>query len=858
MADETRTVERTEDFGKDAPSKVNRWLAEIKAYNGHFKKWTERCEKIVKRYRDEQEVERITARFNILWANTQIMAPALYGRKPVPDVSRRHKDRDPIGRAAATILERCLGFSIDVYDFDGTVKGARDDYLLTARGQGWVRYVPHFGEETQDKIFLQAVDEGYQDDAGKAIDAKLVEFEEDGNQVPYMMGEKYSPVAYEEVVCDHIPWPDFGHTPAPKWEKVAAVWKRELLNRDQLVERFGKEKGEKVSLTEKAHHGLDDEAKKYGDVFMRAPVYEIWHKPTKKVIWISPGYTEDVLDEKDDPLKLNDFFPCPRPIYGTMTTDTLVPVPDYAEYQDQADELDRLTQRITLLIDAIRVVGVYNAALTDLSGMLKGHENTMIAVDQWAMFAKDGGLKGAVDFFPVQEVAAVLQILAESRERIKQDLFEISGISDIVRGQVDPREKLGQSQMKGQFANLRLQDRQAEVNRFVRDLLRIKGEIISEHFSEETILEMSGWLETQEAKLIDARNAKAQAELAKMMQPQQALPSPEMAGQPQPPVMPQMPPPLPPTAKEVFAQAIQMLRQDRLRTFRVDIESDSTAFEDRQAEKESRAEFLTAVGGYMQQAMVVAETDPTMKPLLGQLLLFGIRGFKVGRQVEAEFEEALEDMKSNPPQQQQGDPAMMVQAQADQAKTQLEGQKLQLTSQKDQATLALEQQKFMHTSKLEEMRFQAEEAARQRDHQIKMAELDIRRVEAASKLTEAETRQGIEAQRLQLEGDKNVIEREKIQDGQAARKEQQEFDFTMREGDKEHEGEIRRLDGKVTPQVEGDMFGMAEAVKSLGEALNAFGDRTDKQMETLSKTLTAPKKVIRDKNGKAIGVEVAA
>lgn len=775
MADDTRTVETVDDFGKDLKARVERWLAEIRAYDTTFKPWTERCKKIVKRYRDEQETETASvARFNILWANVQIMAPALYAKPPVPDVSRRYKDRDPIARTASTVLERCLSYSTDVYDFDGTVKGARDDYLLTARGQAWVRYVPHFGEEVREQ-------------------AKPAEDIAEGETVK--APEPYRPVAYEEVLCDHIPWPDFGHSPAPKWEKVPAVWKRELLTRDQLVERFG-EKGEKVELKGKAD-GVDDEtAKKYGDVFKRGIVYEIWHKPSKKVIWVSPGYTEDVLDEKDDPLHLNGFFPCPKPIFGTMTTDTLIPVPDYAEYQAQANELDTLTQRITLLIDAIRIVGVYNAELTNLEGMLKGHENKMIPVDQWAMFAEKGGLKGAVDFFPVQEVAAVLQILAESRERIKQDLFEISGISDIVRGQVDPREKLGQSQMKGQFANLRLQDRQSEINRFVRDLLRLKGEIISEHFSDETIMQMSGWLETEEAKLLDAKNAKAMQAMAQ--QQQMALPAPGTP--PGTPVAPQQPMlDIPPPAREVFAQAVAMLREDRLRTFRVDIESDSTAFEDTQAEKQSWSELITAIGGYMQQSAAVIQADPAMKPLLGHVLLAGLRRFKVGRQLEAQFEEALEDLQNNPAPQ-QGDPAASAQAQADavkaqaeQARTQLEGQKLQLTAQKDQATLALEQQKFQHTSRLEEMRFAAEEAARQRTHDIEMAKLEIMKVEAAAKLTESETRQGVEAQRLQIEGDKNSIEREKIQDGQTARQEQREFDYTVKTEDRSHDKEIQGM-----------------------------------------------------------------
>jgi hypothetical protein len=67
---------------------------------------------------------------------------------------------------------------------------------------------------------------------------------------------------------------------------------------------------------------------------MQATVYEIWWKPTKKVYFIAKSYDE-LCKEVDDPLKLDGFFPCPEPISATMTNDTLIPVPDYVESQDQ-------------------------------------------------------------------------------------------------------------------------------------------------------------------------------------------------------------------------------------------------------------------------------------------------------------------------------------------------------------------------------------------------------------------------------------------------------------------------------------------------------------------------------------------
>ena len=86
-----------------------------------------------------------------------------------------------------------------------------------------------------------------------------------------------------------------------------------------------------------------------------AEVWEIWCKNTKTVIWWCAAYTEGLLKEVPDPLKLTGFYPCPRPLYGTMTTDSLIPVPDYTLYQDQAKQIDRLTRRISVLSKAVQI-----------------------------------------------------------------------------------------------------------------------------------------------------------------------------------------------------------------------------------------------------------------------------------------------------------------------------------------------------------------------------------------------------------------------------------------------------------------------------------------------------------------------
>lgn len=665
MAEDTRQdADTPKDFGADEAAKVSRWLAEIKAYDKTFDGWHTRVPKILKRYRDEKQdgedggsvlAKAGTRRFNILWSNIKTLQPSLYSKTPVPEVARRWKDRDPVGRAAAEVLERSLAFAVDAYDFDGTIKEARDDYLLAGRGQAWVRYIPTYGAETRDRIALNvAVPEGqqepvYSDPEGKAVTEPL--FGDDGQ--PYMDSEPYRPVLYEQTLCDFVNWRDFGHTAAATWEKVGAVWKREMMTRNQLVERFGKKIGGAVPLAHKDKN-VEDSAVEQHQVFKRALVYEVWDKDARKVFWICPDYRTAPLDEMDDPLGLEGFFPCPKPLYATTTTDSLVPVPDYTEYQTQADELDGLTERIDLLTQALRVAGAYNGEYGELERLISSQaENVLVPIEgaNWALFAQNGGVDGAISWVPIEQVAKVLAGLIEARERVKQDLYEITGLSDIMRGQVDPREKLGQSRLKGQFASLRIRERQDDVARFVRDIMRIKAEIMAEKFAPETLLAISGYDRTVGAD------------------------------------------------PGVYQQAVALLKDDKLRQFRIDIETDSTVLEDRQAEQQARTEFLGAVTPFLQQAIPAAQQYPELKDMLAEMLLFGVRGFRAGRHLESVFEETIDTMRDTPQQQNQPDPAMMAQAEN-------EKQKIQFEHEREMKRLDMEHQAAMAKVEVEKTQAQ--------------------------------------------------------------------------------------------------------------------------------------------------------
>ena len=578
-----------------------RWLMEIDAYEREFEKYEKRCNKIRDRYLDERktDTENTQRRFNVLWSTIQTVLPSVYAQTPKAEVERRNKDKDPVGRAASEILERCANYSLECDDFDQVMESDALDYLLGARASAWVRYVPHVREQPQEEM----------GEAGEGGEPKA----------PDDIGNVPKELVYEEAPVDYIHRSDFLHSLARTWVEVWWVGRRVFMTRSECIARFGEEIGKKIPL-DSWPSNTDEAQRKSGkyDHQKKACVYEIHCKSNRKIYWISKGYSTGPLDVKDDWLKLRDFFPCPRPAYGTISNDSLVPVPDYYEYQDLADQLDDLSQRIKCVTDAVKAVGVYDASMTGLKRIMEeGADFTLIPVEQWAMTAEKGGIKGVISWWPIEDIVGVLENLYKAFEVTKQNVYEITGWSDIMRGASEASETATAQQIKANYGSIRLRKNQREIQRFARDIVRLKAEVIAEHFAPETLLLMSN------IQLPSKVEYEQQAMAAAQMQQ-----------------------PAPPPPKEPFIEdVVALLRNDGLRGFRINIETDSTILADQQQEKQSRNEFVAAIGAYMQQAVPLAQTVPQMAPLLSELMMFAVRGFGgSSRQLEQTFEQTMDDL----------------------------------------------------------------------------------------------------------------------------------------------------------------------------------------------------------------------
>ena len=557
------------------------WLREIRMAGSHEEKWRKRARKVLERYRDEEasEEETRTSKFNILFANTEVLRGVIYQKTPVPDVRRRFLEKDQTGREAATILQRALAFCIDSYDFDGVMSGIVEDYLLPGRGLGRVKYVPTFGP-VMDQAGQPVLDEA---------------------------GQPQQQVVYEVVESDYVEWDMVRISPAKRWKKVRWVAFGELLTRDELVKQFGEQIGRACKLD-----WAPKDKEKDDDIFKRALVWTIWDKPSKKVYVVSAGLPDKPLKVLDDPLKLKDFFPCPEPIYAIKNTGTMVPIPEYCQYQDQAIELDNLTARIEALTDALRRRGVYNGNYPELQKLANASDNEFIAVEKFSEMVEKGGIDKAMWEAPIDGIAAVILKLMEQREAVKQIIYEVTGLADVVRGVSHASETLGAQQLKARYANSRTGPRQKSVQNMARDLLRLKAEIIAEKFSPQTLAQMTG---------VDlAMNDQEKAAIQTQLQAAQA------AGQ-------KVKPPAKLT-KPTWEQIMQVLRSDQLRGFRIDIETDSTVQPDAVEEQKNRVELLGAITSFVTGIGPAVQSGAVPMETAKELLSFGVRGFKVSPQLE--------------------------------------------------------------------------------------------------------------------------------------------------------------------------------------------------------------------------------
>jgi hypothetical protein len=673
---------------------VARWLAEIELASNEEKDWRTEAEEARNIYRAEKEG--VHRRFNIQYSNVQTECSTLYNSTPVPDVRARYNDQDEVSRLSSQAIERALSYCLDSYDFDTMMKSVVQDMRLAGRGVPRVRYTPY---EYQGKV-------------------------------------------YEEASCEHVLWKHFRRGPANAWVDVPWISFELFLTRDQLTE-LAPEIGGGINLDFSLSDGGNQKADAAPNVFKRARVWEIWDKTTRKVIFIAPSYSAGPLRVEDDPLGLIGFFPTPEPIYAIKTSDSLVPVCPFRIIKPLVEELEEVTCRIVALIKVIKWRGYQHPSLPSFERLEEAADGELIpATEDILALATSGGLDKFIFLMPIQEAVKTVEALYIQREQIKQTIFEVSGLSDIMRGSSDPNETLGAQEIKAQFGSMRTQEQQKDVQRLCRDLMRLKAEVICNLFDPANIQMMTGMQQPSQEQVSQAQQqlqqmqAQQQAAQAQAQQPPRTLLGGRLPAPPQ--AQPPAPPPVDPaqmeqlqtTAKAVpWEKIVEVLKGGVTRAYRIDIETDSTIRGDVRYLQEQTRAFLEGSGSFFQSFAPAVQTGFLPKDVAIDLYASSTRLLKLGKQAEdalSRWSQAANDEAKNPqpPPPSPEEIKAKADAEANQQKMQMAERQAQLKEQGMQA-------EFAHKEKLANFEFQQKQRGAELDFAIE------------------EQRAGMEAQKMQ-------------------------------------------------------------------------------------------------------------
>lgn len=579
-------MESAEDY-KSPAGMAQRWGKELESAEKELKEFHEASKNVVRAYLDKRDAfDEAQSRINVFWSNTQVLKATLYAKPPKVDVSRTHRDEDDdVARVAGTILERVLNNDVekDGSPFDEAARQGIEDWLIVAMGQMWLRY------EVQTE---QAQTEPVMGPDGQSLVQPM----------------SYEVITHEDAVSEYVFWGDFLWSPARTWSEVRWVARKVYMTRDALTKRFGEKIGRAVPMLSKKSDGGPQ-----NNPWQTACVYEIWCKENRTVYWWCKGM-ETVLDYKADPLGLTDFFPCPCPLVGNITTSNFMPRADYTMAQDLYRQINDAQTRLKYLVRACRVSGVYDKNTPELRRLLDENrgENELVPVDNWAMLGEKGGLRGVTDFVPIEMIVNVIVKLREDISASKAELYEVLGIADIMRGSSDSGETATAQQIKAQYGSTRLQFKQFEVARWVRDCLRLKAEIVCKHFQAETIIERSGIGRSVDAPLAE--------------------------------------------------QAVELLKSEGTLGYRVTVEADSMAAMDWASERDARGMFMDSIGRYVTSISPLLESQPQSAPLLLKLLQWGLGGFRVGKQIESVIDQAIQQVEQGmaQPEEPQEDPRTVI------------------------------------------------------------------------------------------------------------------------------------------------------------------------------------------------------
>ena len=585
------------------------WKHQIEAAKSNLRNYIKEAEDCYKAYHNKE------MNYNIFYSNVEILTANLCIANPKPDIQRRflkrlekNKLKSNTYAEVAKVLNGAVEYVSDTANLDEQITNAVKKSVIDGRGIAWIDYEPEI-----------AVDEA---------------------------GQEY--VAERNIRIESLNPQEFLYSSAEKEEDIWWVARRHLLSRQDITRRFGY----RVTEQELQFKQEDETQLKRGEV------WEIWDKNAKKrAFMLLSSQREKFLEVVDDPYGLEGFFPCDT---LDFVDDGTIPVPEYLIYKKQADLLEVVCKKAAEIEDEVKLVTLIGSQDKDIAQRITAAQNgavLSIPTDNMVNSAES-----LITTTPVDKAILLLEHLQIEKEKLKQNIYDITGISDIMRGVTVADETATAQKIKGLFGSLRFQSRQKKVQNFRRNIYKIIAEIIAEHYDEETLSEMTcTYLPTAETK------QKIMLVQAKGVQ----LPPDEINILEQP----------------TWGDLMYILRNDKLRNFTVEVETVATAFDDKE-QQNAAIKDLTQL--YLSMVQYADSLSPaTLKGFI-PLMKLNLSSVKissaVGNQLEEAIESAYKEAEEEAQQPQPPNPELLkIQSDIDYKRGELEIKKQEVSIKQQEA-----------------------------------------------------------------------------------------------------------------------------------------------------------------------------
>lgn len=624
---------------------------------------------------NEEVKEKKEGGFAVYFSGCKHLEAAYYAKTPTPRGKRRFGIDDDVAGTAALMVERLGVHFVEKDDFDAVIERAVQDFIHADKATVQAVAEPTEPDIIEIPVLLVAGPNGQP--AAVTQDGKPVAIEE---VVQGADGRLYQRIEESNPTISLLPlgYDEILHSPNARTEsEIKEKAFRITLDEFEVEDRFYTQPAD-VESWEPPPLGFDelpwvssknDEDDPEDEPVKRLVIWEIYCDATKKIYWVTDKQCNQFLDKRDNKERLSKRFPCTPFIISNTPKKNLYPTPTHTHIKPYLDALDELWYRIRDLIPKIERKAILDEKLKAALDQLDQGVDYVTVKNLAEMIEGSGDLRKMIQFVPLGELVQAIQEASGLIDIVDRYFNEHFGVPDILRGQADPMNAADTNRTMAQAAHDRFKKNRRAVQKMVRDAIELCIEMALDKWSPRKIWAVTGFQF-------------------------------EEAGH-----------------QQRFMKALEMLRDDKERFIRIDIETDSTSFADEVADTQKAqalsqviTQGLATIGGAQNQEYV---------PILLEMLLITVEHMGGSAKHADDIKKAVADLqkrKQQQPQQGEQDPAAATKAQEQQTKLQV----AQMESQVDMAQ-----------AQMSMAQHQAEMPLKQAELQLKIAEANLEREKIA-------------------------------------------------------------------------------------------------------------------------------